>query len=413
MKYAYRTGVLVPMAQKFYKQLILAVAGIFMATFAMTSLMTSAATPNWSANTGSLITFSCAGTNYEHTLLTVNQDDNGNLTGTGRYNTDNSYTWDLTGTISGDILDASIVYTGTQVGSTYDLNGTITADGSIVGTSSNGCESFVMPSGSFSGLVEDSTVIVVSNQNLNGWTSTSTSGGSNSFVADATAPIGTGALNLQTSSDVNSRTRLSTKVDVPLDEVTKLSYMTKQIAAADIINGNATLRISIDTNNDGLEDDQLMYEPYYNGFNGTTMTGWQTWDLTTGKFWSNYGEAYNGFDCQGEAGGYTCNFTLADVLVSESDAEVIGLIVSMGTYNVSQSVNVDRVQLNNTIYDFEYIAPKVLSAKDDCKNGGWEGFVSVNNVQVAFKNQGDCVSYFATKGKNQPAGSTTTNLRSR
>jgi hypothetical protein len=33
----------------------------------------------------------------------------------------------------------------------------------------------------------------------------------------------------------------------------------------------------------------------------------------------------------------------------------------------------------------------------ECKGGGWEAF-------GAFKNQGDCVSYVATGGKNQPAG---------
>jgi hypothetical protein len=33
----------------------------------------------------------------------------------------------------------------------------------------------------------------------------------------------------------------------------------------------------------------------------------------------------------------------------------------------------------------------------DCKNGGWEAF-------GIFKNQGDCVSYVETDGRNQPAG---------
>ena len=36
-------------------------------------------------------------------------------------------------------------------------------------------------------------------------------------------------------------------------------------------------------------------------------------------------------------------------------------------------------------------------SKDQCKNGGWKTF-------GVFKNQGDCVSYFATKGKNGPNG---------
>ena len=36
--------------------------------------------------------------------------------------------------------------------------------------------------------------------------------------------------------------------------------------------------------------------------------------------------------------------------------------------------------------------------KDDCKQGGWQ--TMIDNAGNSFKNQGDCVSYFATKGKN-------------
>jgi hypothetical protein len=38
------------------------------------------------------------------------------------------------------------------------------------------------------------------------------------------------------------------------------------------------------------------------------------------------------------------------------------------------------------------------TTKDECKNGGWRNYGT-------FKNQGDCVSFVATGGKNQPAGS--------
>jgi hypothetical protein len=34
----------------------------------------------------------------------------------------------------------------------------------------------------------------------------------------------------------------------------------------------------------------------------------------------------------------------------------------------------------------------------DCKEGGWQ--TMIDNAGNSFKNQGDCVSYFATKGKN-------------
>jgi hypothetical protein len=38
------------------------------------------------------------------------------------------------------------------------------------------------------------------------------------------------------------------------------------------------------------------------------------------------------------------------------------------------------------------------TTKEQCKNGGWRSF-------GVFKNQGDCVSFVATNGRNQPAGS--------
>jgi Glycine rich protein len=41
-------------------------------------------------------------------------------------------------------------------------------------------------------------------------------------------------------------------------------------------------------------------------------------------------------------------------------------------------------------------------SKDDCKNGGWKNLVDGNGNP--FKNQGDCVSYVATKGKNKASG---------
>lgn len=39
-----------------------------------------------------------------------------------------------------------------------------------------------------------------------------------------------------------------------------------------------------------------------------------------------------------------------------------------------------------------------IAEKDDCKNGGWESMLDTSGN--SFKNQGDCVSFFATKGKN-------------
>lgn len=149
MVYNYRTGVIVPFVQKFKKQLILAVAAIFMASMAATSLTSNAVAPNWKVNAGSTIDFSCGGSNYLHTIGTVVDGVGGSFTGTGFYNSDPAYTWNATGNISGDVLELTITYTGTSTGSVYNLtNGTVDVDGSVSGDADSNCDSFTMPAGS-------------------------------------------------------------------------------------------------------------------------------------------------------------------------------------------------------------------------------------------------------------------------
>ena len=51
------------------------------------------------------------------------------------------------------------------------------------------------------------------------------------------------------------------------------------------------------------------------------------------------------------------------------------------------------------------VVTETVPTKDDCKHGGWR--TMIDGAGNHFKNQGDCVSYFATKGKNPgalPAG---------
>jgi hypothetical protein len=52
----------------------------------------------------------------------------------------------------------------------------------------------------------------------------------------------------------------------------------------------------------------------------------------------------------------------------------------------SQTVLIDNTDVNGMLYDYEF------TSKDDCKDGGWKDFIVSPGP---FKNQGDCVSYFA------------------
>ena len=110
---------------------------------------TSFAATDWEAQAPTALVFTCGGGEYPHTVLTINQSESGVLTGTGDYDPDGAYTWDLAGQVTDDTVTFSITYTGAALGSVYTQTGTIALDGSVSGTSTGNCQTFTMPAGSF------------------------------------------------------------------------------------------------------------------------------------------------------------------------------------------------------------------------------------------------------------------------
>lgn len=101
----------------------------------------------WELTAPSGIDFVCGGGHYLHTLNTVTNTA-GVLEGAGWYNPDHSYTWNMTGDISDDNINFSILYTGTAAGSVYNASGVIASNGSISGTVDSNCQTFTMAAGS-------------------------------------------------------------------------------------------------------------------------------------------------------------------------------------------------------------------------------------------------------------------------
>ncbi len=211
--------------------------------------------------------------------------------------------------------------------------------------------------------VRAATMITVTPTNLNGWAETTQTGGSYEFVSALDSPLPDEALKLITNSDPNAYIKMQVPQNIALGSITNLKYSTKQVIAADATNGNASFRINLDLDGGGGVDDQLIFEPYYNGFNGST--DWEEYDLLAGKYWSNIARStYNGSaDCGGCAGSNASNFTLQDVLADHANARILAVSVSMGTSNISQQVLVDNVQVNDTTFDFEITAPAVLDGQ--------------------------------------------------
>lgn len=104
---------------------------------------------SWVINTPKAIVFSCGGTNYPHTLNTVSQNlSTGSFTGTGTYDTNNAYIWNIVGNTKANGITFTIVYTGTNAGYTLNGVGTISPNGSISGNITSGdCQSFSMSAG--------------------------------------------------------------------------------------------------------------------------------------------------------------------------------------------------------------------------------------------------------------------------
>ena len=99
--------------------------------------------------------------------------------------------------------------------------------------------------------------------------------------------------------------------------------------------------------------------------------------------------------------GGTFYDTWASALAKYGTHTVTGIqLVADGGWAVggTQVVQVDNVMINTTLFTFEEV---VASDKERCKNGGWQDFTASPGP---FKNQGDCVSFFATGGKNKGSG---------
>lgn len=82
-------------------------------------------------------------------------------------------------------------------------------------------------------------------------------------------------------------------------------------------------------------------------------------------------------------------FAAADLKYGNETVTGIQLVNDAAWLFGTQTVVVDNVMINDTTYTFE--------SAEGCKDGGWQQFASAPGP---FKNQGDCVSYFATGGRN-------------
>lgn len=256
--------------------------------------------------------------------------------------------------------------------------------------------------------VSASSVIVVTPSNPQGFNTADTRpGGAVTFVADATSPLPTGALQLTTDATTTSKAQYMHDANIPLSQVTQLAYQTRQLSGPAF--ADPSYQLVVDLNGGTLADGgftTFVYEPYQNG---TVIPNvWQTWDVANGQMWSSRTFS-DGANCSVTAGaGGAPFYTLSDLKTNCPNAVTIGFGVNIGSNNPSYIVNTDALVFNDTTYNFELDpvvsptptatitptaspspTPNVINSKDECKKDGWKNF-----THPEFKNQGECVAYY-------------------
>jgi hypothetical protein len=78
---------------------------------------------------------------------------------------------------------------------------------------------------------------------------------------------------------------------------------------------------------------------------------------------------------------------------------------SGGNIGTPGIVNIDNISINNSVVGSPANSPSPSPStmgKDACKDAGYKVFQGQNGQPGPFRNQGDCVSYFSTGGRNTP-----------
>ncbi len=71
-------------------------------------------------------------------------------------------------------------------------------------------------------------------------------------------------------------------------------------------------------------------------------------------------------------------------------------------YNPTEDIGESGIRLTR-----EFVVENYASNKEECKNNGWQRGAFIGQETKTFRNQGDCVSYFATKTANPPSNGAT------
>ncbi len=257
-------------------------------------------------------------------------------------------------------------------------------------------------------------------------------------VGPAAPPSGIGSYQIVTPTGADKATLFNfDHVGTRLADVNTIGYSTYRSAGS--AQQVAALNVQVDVNGVNTPGGftTLVFEPVYNTAQGAVVSGqWQTWDAVAGgeaRWWSSN-------PIPGAPNRDT--FVTLDTIRGLNPDAVIagGFGANQGGGNPGLKTSVDKLSISALgsepkVYDYEAPLPdadndgvtdaedncvnapnadqadgdndgtgtacdskEVPTAKEDCAKDGYKAF----DGDYTFRNQGDCVSYVATKAKNAP-----------
>jgi hypothetical protein len=260
-----------------------------------------------------------------------------------------------------------------------------------------------LASSTFIGLAADCTKEVITESEItrqaentpptDDWVLYTRNAGNGTFrVGPGTPPSGVGSFETTTPTAADKVTLFNFQhVGTALSDIDALGYATYRAAnPADNDLQLPAINIQVDVNGAAPGGfTTLVFEPVYNTNQGAIQDNtWQTWD------------AYSG----GQAIWWSSNpipsapnrdtFVSWDTIVAANpDAVIGGIGINQGSGNgaLIASTDVLTVGSNGDCVTYDFEPYKVATAKDQCKNGGYNSVKRADGS--SFKNQGDCVSY--------------------
>jgi len=359
----------------------------------------------WNLNDSSPIVFGCGSGSYHHTLDTVTVNlTSGSFVGEGTYDPNSSYTWDITGNITGNDITFTIVYTGSNAGYTLNGVGTISADGSIAGTVGGNCQTFSMSAGTASFNRHAEITSPDENEDVYGFVNFSaylTDDDADSIqwaVREGTcaAAVGTVFGNVGGHSDVatiniSDLSMQTFEFSGDMSSMTPGEYCFIYNPRED--SGESNIRETREFNI--IEDTTAPIITFVEPVSGSTHSGLMHLKATCNEdcnyvnfWWRAEGESFS-------SSSKRYHYVHTDGTVFEWDLNTLNAeradgsnyLMSDGVYYL-YAAGKDLAGNWARTSTIRVIVDNAPNDKNECKKGGWKTFIN-----PSFKNQGSCVSY--------------------